>query len=534
LNSPKRYRNIQVIREWLCKKINGKHQNHLYNSSLCPNNETLAMRLITLTLLSFLCSASIYSQYATPGTGVHWTLDSLVLYSGGAVLGAGQSFTLTQSLEVAAGDSLFILSNSDLAIASEVQVTISGFIETGSDLGPIIHSVDDENPYQGFRIEEGATAIFVNTDFPDGGGFKLISGEVFFSNCSISNQANISTSSAAIECFTGSPSISNCTITFNDGAAISSPANISCWPQIAGNFIFGNNTLNSNRPQINLGPSGEGNTILIQFNTVSGNDFLNQVGGIAVANLVGGISNVLIQGNSIDGNRYGIAILGNGITAEISDNIIVNNTTQGDPDLGGSGINLNGNNSSSAIVSNNTISQNLWGITVQGTFLVDMGNLDFAANSPGNNSFSVNGNGGQIYALYNNSPNPISAVNNCWITGQESTEAQIEDVIFHDTDDSSLGLVNYATEICGSVGLEEDFYSQFKVFPNPVNDMLRWENPTAVKLDAIRIYSLLGNLVRIHTNLSPQGIDLSYLNEGLYMIELQAVSGVYRTTLIKD
>jgi hypothetical protein len=476
----------------------------------------------------------MYSQYSTPGTGVHWTLDSLVLYSGGAVIGIGQSFTLTQSLEVAAGDSLFILSEIDLTIDSEAQVTISGFIETGSDFGPTIHSIDGEEPYQGFRIEEGATAIFVNTTFSDGGGFKLISGEVFFSNCDISNQENISTNSAAIECFAGSPSISNCVISFNDGAAISSPANISCSPQIAGNFIFGNNTLNSNRPQINLGPSGAGNTTLIQFNTVSGNEFLDQVGGIAVANLVGGISNVLIEGNSVDGNRYGVALIGNGITAEIRDNIIVNNNTQGDPELGGSGINLNGNNTSSAIVSNNTISQNLWGITVQGTFLLDMGNLDIAANSPGNNSFSVNGNGGQIYALFNNTPNPISAVNNCWITGQESTEAQIEDVIFHANDDGSLGLVNYATEICGSVGIEEEFFAQFKVFPNPVNDVLRWENPTSVQLDVLRIYSLLGNLVCVHSNLTSQGIDLSFLNEGMYYLELESAGAVHRISFIKE
>ena len=494
------------------------------------------MRNFNLALL--FCSVSIMAsaQYSTPIAGVAWTLDSLVLYSGGVVTGSGSSFAIHEELEISVTDSLFIFNEIQVNVDAGVQIRISGFMETGGDIGPNIRSTNDQDVYEGFRVEEGAVAIFRNTIFPDGGGFKLISGEVFFEGCEISNQENISTNSAAIECFTGGPVINNCTISFCDGSAISSPANIDCWPSIIGNFISGNNTLNSNRPQINLGPSGSSNAILIQFNTIIGNPFLEQAGGIAVANLLGGTSNAWIQGNVIDQNRYGIAILGNGITALISDNIITNNAIQNDPILGGSGINLNGNNTSSAVVAFNLIAGNLWGITVQGDFQLDMGNPDILADSPGNNEFSNNGNNGDVYALYNNTPSPILAVNNCWITGQESTASQVENVIFHATDDGSLGLVDYSPFQCGIPSeINEETAHKLHVYPNPVTDFLTIEMTDQHSWRSAQLLSMTGNRISLETSEVRSGrIDLSLLAKGMYILELDSEAGIYRTTIVKD
>ncbi len=108
--------------------------------------------------------------------------------------------------------------------------------------------------------------------------------------------------------------------------------------------------------------------------------------------------------------------------------------------LGGSGINLNGSASSFTVIEGNEIRNNLWGVTVQGEFGVDLGTPDDKGGSQGLNTFSNNGNGGQVYALFNNTPNSISAKNNCWIEGQESTVAQVEEVISHQVDDAELVL----------------------------------------------------------------------------------------------
>jgi hypothetical protein len=96
-----------------------------------------------------------------------------------------------------------------------------------------------------------------------------------------------------------------------------------------------------------------------------------------------------------------------------------------------------------AVISGNHIEGSLWGVTVIGCKDVSLGqpeNTDI--DSPGGNVFKNNGNGGQLYDLYNNSTLTIYAQNNTWNV-TEQTQEQIETVIFHKTDDASLGEVIY-------------------------------------------------------------------------------------------
>ena len=181
---------------------------------------------------------------------------------------------------------------------------------------------------------------------------------------------------------------------------------------------------------------------------------------------MGGNVNVVIDNNIIRGNRYGITMLGINDSAEITNNIIEDNNIQGDPNLGGSGINLNSSSiSEDVIVSGNEIRRNLWGITLQGEATINLGD---DASNPGNNTFAENGNGGEIYALYNNTANPILAKNNCWIEDQQSTEQQVEDVIFHSVDDSNLGEVTFTPFLCGILGVADNTVENFSFYPNPV------------------------------------------------------------------
>jgi hypothetical protein len=212
---------------------------------------------------------------------------------------------------------------------------------------------------------------------------------------------NKSNTTGTLQVSQGRVSIIDNEIYQNQGPAIASAANAQAAPQIIGNHIWSNNTDNTNMPQINLGNSGN-DTIRIIGNTITGQ--FNQAGGIAIATLAGGDAYSIIEDNIITNNRYAITAIGSNIHTEIHNNVLADNNIQGVPNLGGSGINFNGTATNTAMVSGNTISGNLWGITVQGTALPNLGQRDFIVINPGENYIYGNGNEGVTYALYNNTP----------------------------------------------------------------------------------------------------------------------------------
>ena len=65
----------------------------------------------------------------------------------------------------------------------------------------------------------------------------------------------------------------------------------------------GNNTSNSNRPQINMGTTMATDTLKIINNIIIGDAALTNVGGIGVSNFTGGNILALIAGNTRTGNR---------------------------------------------------------------------------------------------------------------------------------------------------------------------------------------------------------------------------------------
>ena len=126
---------------------------------------------------------------------------------------------------------------------------------------------------------------------------------------------------------------------------------------------------------------------------------------------------------------------------------------------GGSGINITANTGGAiARIRGNEIEGNMWGITLIGPkegstspFIdVDLG----TATDPGLNTFKDNGTdgtnysteAGNLYDLYNNSGSTIYAVGNTWnVADQEDLDA-IEDVIYHQPDDETLGEVIFSQE----------------------------------------------------------------------------------------
>jgi hypothetical protein len=162
-------------------------------------------------------------------------------------------------------------------------------------------------------------------------------------------------------------------------------------------------------------------------------------GGVGISNLLGsGSSKVLLKGNEIRKNRYGYAQIGGDISSVVKENKIIDNNLETNPMNGGSGLNFLSTSAEGniSVIRENIISGNLWGITIQGIANPNLGTADFH----GMNIIYGNGNNGTPYDLYNNTALPVSAQYNYWGTNDED---EIEDLIFHQFDNSSLGLVTF-------------------------------------------------------------------------------------------
>ena len=249
--------------------------------------------------------------------------------------------------------------------------------------------------------------------------------------------------------FNCDPTIKDCHFVLNEGAAISSPANGQASPQIL-NCEFDTNVNGINSPQINLGPGGNdtirivGNEIYTMYATWYG-------GGISVADMMGvGSTKVLLKDNIVKDNRYGYNQQGATISSVIEGNQFIDNNHEDNPMNGGSGISIYGyTTNNKAVLRNNVITGNLWGITAIYYHDIDMGTED----DWGYNEIHDNGNGGVIYDLYNNSTCDLMAVGNDWGT---TTLERIEEHIYHQNDDPALGLVTFVPYV-GYEFLDENY-----------------------------------------------------------------------------
>ncbi|MCB0465091.1 MAG: hypothetical protein KDC78_05360, partial [Aequorivita sp.] len=452
-------------------------------------------KILLSTLFIFLTfTLAIAQDYTTPNTGVNWTLDDIAAASPTTITISGSNYTLLGNLTISENDTVSIDSDLTLSIDADKLITVFGTLTVDSN-AVTITALDENAPYEGFRFEEFSTIDIHNAAIEYGGGLRVLTETFSIDNCTLTNNVSGATTSAVIQLSRGMPQITNNIISFNENPAIGSAANSAVSAYIFNNMIEGNNQANSNRPQINLGTTMANEQLQIVQNTIIGDPTIDQAGGIAIANFVGGNVNVLIDDNIIRGNRYGITILGTNDSAEITNNIIEDNNIQGDPNLGGSGINLNSSTiGPDVIVSGNEIRRNLWGITLQGTASINLGD---DANNPGNNVFSENENGGQVYALYNNTANPVSAKHNCWIEGQQSTPEQVEDVIFHSVDDPTLGEVTFEPFLCGILSVADTKIENFSFYPNPVKNEINFNN--IFSFEKVEIYGVQGNLIASKT-----------------------------------
>jgi hypothetical protein len=493
-----------------------------------------------IILFAFIFTVNIFADYSTPGTGVSWNLNDLVTNSAGTVTFSSGQYFINSNLTITSPDTIKILNNATVKLAYNVTVNTLGTLIINPPDSVKFTSIDTTQKFMDVRLDDLSEASVIRKLIFEYSfnGFRMLDSSPLIENCTFRYNGNgNTTTSTAISLFRSNAIIRNCSIYRNYHVGIAGGGNIPNAPQILNNNIYENNISNGNVPQINLGQSGTGTTI-IRGNTIRG--LYDNTGGIATLSI--GTLSIIIENNNIRNNRYGIAIANANTTAIIRGNIIEDNNIQGNPSLGGSGINFNGNSTLTALVSKNTIRGNLWGITIQGTAKPMMGNLaNPDTNYIGQNIIYGNHNSGRFYDLYNNTPDSIKAENNFWGTGiLDSVEAHI----FHKPDSAALGFVDYLPIwipvgiINSNSGIPSKFHL-YDAYPNPFNPAttIRFDIAHA-EVIKLSVYDITGREVSVLVNhLLNAGsynmvFDASGLSSGVYFYVLKSKDYISAKRLI--
>lgn len=394
-------------------------------------------RFLPILLLIICLSATSKAQWTSPGNGTTYTLPDLVNVTDGVVTNGPNGFLINADLTISPNDVLLIDDEVTRIDAANILITIKGsLVCTNTGNNRVKFYGLNETEHFSMRFENATGCDIKKMYFSDGAGIKVIESEVTFDDVKFAYFTR-DYCNAVIDVFNCDPVIKNCFFMLNQGAAISSPANGQASPQILNCDFDTNVTDHQNLPQINLGPGGN-DTIRIVGNEVYTIMATWHVGGISVADLMGtGSTKVLLKDNIIREGRYGYNQQGQTISSLIVGNQFLNNYYEDNPMNGGSGISIYGSSTNNkAILRNNVITGNLWGITAIYFHDIDLGTEE----DWGNNEIHDNINSGKVYDLYNNSACDIMAVGNDW---GSVDEAEIEDHIVHQVDDPSLGLVTF-------------------------------------------------------------------------------------------
>lgn len=453
------------------------------------------MKKFLLVFLFFISLTSVLNaQWVSPGNGTSYTLPDLVNVTGGAVTQGPDGFLINTDLTISTNDVLVIDNQVSRIDAAAILLTINGsMVCTNTGSNRVKFYGLNETEHFKIRFENAVGCNIKKMYFSDGAGIKVIESEVTFDDVKFVYFTR-DYCNAVIDVFNCDPVIKNCYFMLNQSAAISSPANGQASPQIL-NCDFDTNVTDINSPQINLGPGGQ-DTIRIVGNEVYTIMAQWYVGGISVADLMGtGSTKVLLKDNIIREGRYGYNQQGQTISSVIEGNQFLNNFHEENPMNGGSGISIYGSSTNNkAILRNNVITGNLWGITAIYLHDIDLGTED----DWGNNEIHDNYNSGVIYDLYNNSACDITAVGNKWGTIHES---DIEDHIVHQTDDPSLGLVTYIP----FVGYDQ------------ITETI---DPKDLDLSEATLYTINGQRVRYSKSLNP-GVYIVITDQGAKKIVIR-------------
>ena len=470
----------------------------------------------TFTLTLALLGQIIFAQYTTPNDGKTYRIADLDALTNDITFDqASNSYLLINDLTISANDTFLSDADYKLIISEGKLITVAGKIEVNAPKEVLFTSDNPGTTYfKGIRLEETAVANFNHFKMLYGGGIRVLNEAFTMSDSEVSYQYGGASTGGAINFSRGNPIVKNSIFKHNITPVVGSGANQSVALTFENNYLEDNNKENSNRPQINMGPSGENQTTIIRNNTIIGNRANTRVGGISVSSLLNVVSFAQIENNTIRDNRYGITITGVTAGGNIINNIIENNNTENLPNSGGSGISISQTATApktSVTIKGNTIKGNLWGITIIGNGTnIDMTN--------GYNVFENNGNTGVDYALYNNSANDIPAKGNCW--DPILTDERVENVIFHKPDNPALGLVDYSNYAC-LLGTNEVKLDKIKLYPNPNNGTFTVDTK---EKSPYQIFDINGRLIHQGELKIGQNNVQTNLPKGVYILKTNKTS----------
>ena len=475
------------------------------------------MRKIIFTVLLLAVSPILNAQWTSPGNGMTYTMSDLVNVTDGVVTFDATNYHIHADLTISQKDVLKIDNGFQKIFVEDAHITIHGSMVCENANRVSIMG----NPSFSMLFENASNCQVKKMYFSDGAGIKLIESEVVFDDVKFV-YFTTEYCHSALDIFNCDPVIENCYFLLNEGAAIGSPANGQSSPMIL-NCEFDSNVDGANIPQINLGPGSE-DTIRIIGNTIDGTYASFHTGGISIADLMGtGDTKILLKENLIKNNRYGYNQQGYHLSSVIIGNKFVDNSHEDNPMNGGSGISIYGmDENNKAIIRNNIITGNLWGITAINGFDIHLGTED----DWGYNEIHDNGNGDVIYDLYNNSACDIMAVGNDWGTTEEQ---EIEDHIVHQIDNPSFGFVNFVPFVGYDI-VNESTTDSFEVSPNPVsNGMITLTLDEALPSE-VMIYNISGQIVKTQNIENKENIiNLSAFENGLYFVEVRTA----KKTMVK-
>jgi hypothetical protein len=393
---------------------------------------------------------ALANRYETPGTGVHYTLDSLVNNSGGVVTFSGGIYLVNDTVYVNKNDTLSINTDATVKYAANTYLKVreNAVLLINPPANVTFTAQDLTTGYLGMRLDTSNASVIRKLTFEYAVSMRISDCAPLLDSCILQYNNNLVSTSfgdGAISVFRASPVIRNCKFLYNKRAGIQGGANINNAPKIYNSLFEANNTTNTNRPQINLGATSTtgSDTCKIIGNTIIGGYTMS--GGIGFSPI--GNVYAIVSNNVIRRNRYGITYNGgSNIYSVTSYNIIDTNNIQNDPSLGGSGIAFTGaagGTPQNSIVTGNIFRANLWGITIQQRSKPNLGNLSNSdTTDDGKNQFINNTNASTPgIDLYNNSIDNIDAENNYWNTDDPSVA---ETRIFHQVDNATLGLVDFS------------------------------------------------------------------------------------------
>lgn len=389
----------------------------------------------------------VTDEFITDGTGEDITFDYLSQFEVTGVTTTDYGYHLASSFTVAENDVLTMKEEKHITADSGVTIYIEGTLDLGGE---------ELVSFEKMSEEDDDVVIFFTGDLEAGGQvtnmvfygvyFKYYGADdVDVTNCFF--EGVTSNNSVFNLGGDGTITIDGCEFSENAYPAISGAANIATGLVFSNNYLYKNCWNATNKPQINVTVGGY-KKVEIKNNEVVGPAEITTNGGIAVSNMVNieGTNKVLIEGNDVQDNRYGITLYG-AMNATINDNYLLNNNYESNAMNGGSGLSFYYMGTElNIMMSGNHIEGHFWGITnisMTGTSgpNLNLGNLEDDDNyNPGGNVFINNGNNGVLYDLYNNSANTVYAQGNTWNVEVQDQES-IEEVIFHKNDNSALGEV---------------------------------------------------------------------------------------------